>query len=227
MAALLSPPQKTGEIALPVAITVFREDVFRAPETWVRRAYRNLVYYHEVDKGGHFAAWEQPELFSAELRATFKSLRFSNCDKHQGERIMTQSELQRSEAHGKVIYTATTHTGKKGVSRSSDGRLDVMMSPLGSSRRRTNPEQLFATAWSACFEGIALVSHRKNVKLPADVASDGEVGFRLEPSAPASTSQFQAWSGHRPRPEGMLQSVAVCRCFKATSVNIAVAYNVL
>jgi pimeloyl-ACP methyl ester carboxylesterase len=67
--------QKTAEISLPVAITIFPEDVYRPPETWARRAYRNLIYFHEVDKGGHFAAWEQPELFSAELRAAFSSLR--------------------------------------------------------------------------------------------------------------------------------------------------------
>jgi pimeloyl-ACP methyl ester carboxylesterase len=67
--------QKTAEILLPVAITVFPEDVYRAPETWAHRAYRNLVYFHEVDKGGHFAAWEQPQLFTEELRAAFKSLR--------------------------------------------------------------------------------------------------------------------------------------------------------
>jgi len=67
--------QKTDEISLPVAITVFPGDIYRAPETWARRAYRNLIYFHEVDKGGHFAAWEQPELFSAELRAAFRSLR--------------------------------------------------------------------------------------------------------------------------------------------------------
>ena len=66
---------KTGEIALPVAITVFPEDVYRPPETWARRAYRNLIYFNEVDRGGHFAAWEQPQLFSAELRAAFRSLR--------------------------------------------------------------------------------------------------------------------------------------------------------
>ena len=72
---IVAAAQKTAEIALPVAITVFPEDVYRAPETWARRAYRNLIYFHEVDKGGHFAAWEQPELFSAELRAAFKSLR--------------------------------------------------------------------------------------------------------------------------------------------------------
>ena len=72
---LLAAAQKTAEISLPVAITVFPEEVYRAPETWARRAYRNLIYFNEVDKGGHFAAWEQPELFSAELRAAFRSLR--------------------------------------------------------------------------------------------------------------------------------------------------------
>jgi len=68
-------PQKTSEISLPVAITVFPEDVYRAPESWAKRAYRNLSYFHEVDRGGHFAAWEQPELFAAELRAAFKARR--------------------------------------------------------------------------------------------------------------------------------------------------------
>jgi pimeloyl-ACP methyl ester carboxylesterase len=72
---IVAAAQKTGEISLPVAITVFPDDVYRAPETWARRAYRNLIYFHEVDKGGHFAAWEQPELFGAELRVAFKPLR--------------------------------------------------------------------------------------------------------------------------------------------------------
>jgi pimeloyl-ACP methyl ester carboxylesterase len=72
---LLAAAQMTADISLPVAITVFPEEVYRAPETWARRAYRNLIYFHEVDKGGHFAAWEEPELFGAELRAAFRSLR--------------------------------------------------------------------------------------------------------------------------------------------------------
>jgi pimeloyl-ACP methyl ester carboxylesterase len=72
---VVAAAQRTNEISLPVAITVFPDDVYRAPETWARRAYKNLTYFHEVDKGGHFAAWEQPELFSAELRAAFRSLR--------------------------------------------------------------------------------------------------------------------------------------------------------
>jgi pimeloyl-ACP methyl ester carboxylesterase len=66
---------KTTEISMPVAITVFGEDAYRPPESWARRAYPSLMYFHETDKGGHFAAWEQPELFAAELRAAFKTLR--------------------------------------------------------------------------------------------------------------------------------------------------------
>ena len=73
--ALGSAAWKTAEISLPVAITVFPGDVYRAPESWARRAYKNLSYFREVDRGGHFAAWEQPELFAQELRAAFKSLR--------------------------------------------------------------------------------------------------------------------------------------------------------
>jgi pimeloyl-ACP methyl ester carboxylesterase len=71
----IAAAQKTAEISLPVAITVFPDEVYRVPETWARRAYRNLIYFHEANKGGHFAAWEQPELFSTELRAAFRSLR--------------------------------------------------------------------------------------------------------------------------------------------------------
>jgi pimeloyl-ACP methyl ester carboxylesterase len=67
--------QKTEEISIPVAITVFPDEVYRAPETWARRAFRKLIYFHEADRGGHFAAWEYPEPFAAELRAGFKSLR--------------------------------------------------------------------------------------------------------------------------------------------------------
>ena len=67
--------QKTGEITVPVAVTVFPDEVYRAPETWAHRAYPTLRYFNQVDRGGHFAAWEQPELFAAELRAAFRPLR--------------------------------------------------------------------------------------------------------------------------------------------------------
>jgi pimeloyl-ACP methyl ester carboxylesterase len=62
-------------IAVPVAVTVFPGEIYRAPRSWVERAYRNLIYFNEVDRGGHFAAWEEPELFASELRAAFCSLR--------------------------------------------------------------------------------------------------------------------------------------------------------
>jgi pimeloyl-ACP methyl ester carboxylesterase len=67
--------QKTDQIKIPVAITVFPDEVFRAQEAWARRAFSNLIYFHEADRGGHFAMWEHPELFAAELRAAFGSLR--------------------------------------------------------------------------------------------------------------------------------------------------------
>lgn len=67
--------QKTSEISIPVAVTVFPGEIYRAPRSWTERAYRNLVYFNEVNKGGHFASWEQPQLFAEEMRAAFKSLR--------------------------------------------------------------------------------------------------------------------------------------------------------
>jgi pimeloyl-ACP methyl ester carboxylesterase len=66
-----------GDISVPAAFTVFPDEIYRAPRSWVERVFKNLIYFNEVEKGGHFAAWEQPELFSAELRAAFRSLRQS------------------------------------------------------------------------------------------------------------------------------------------------------
>jgi pimeloyl-ACP methyl ester carboxylesterase len=66
---------KTAQISVPVGVTVFPDDVYRPPQTWARRAYPTLAYFHEVGKGGHFAAWEQPQLFSEEIRAAFRQLR--------------------------------------------------------------------------------------------------------------------------------------------------------
>jgi len=64
-----------GEVSLPAAFTVFPDEIFRAPRRWVERTFTNLIYFNQVDKGGHLAAWEEPELFSAEVRAAFISLR--------------------------------------------------------------------------------------------------------------------------------------------------------
>jgi pimeloyl-ACP methyl ester carboxylesterase len=67
--------QKTDQITVPVAVSVFPDEVYRAPETWTRRAFRTLMYFHEAEKGGHFAAWEYPEIFTTELRAAFRPVR--------------------------------------------------------------------------------------------------------------------------------------------------------
>jgi pimeloyl-ACP methyl ester carboxylesterase len=72
---IVSPAQKTTEITVPVGITVFPDDVYRPPESWARRSFPTLSYYHQVDRGGHFAAWEHPDLFSSELRAAFRPFR--------------------------------------------------------------------------------------------------------------------------------------------------------
>jgi pimeloyl-ACP methyl ester carboxylesterase len=66
-----------GQVSIPTAFSVFPGELWRAPRSWVENTYPNLIYFNEVDKGGHFAAWEQPELFSAEVRAAFRSLRKS------------------------------------------------------------------------------------------------------------------------------------------------------
>ena len=65
-------------VAIPVAVSAFPDELYQAPRSWVERAYPKLIYYNRLDKGGHFAAWEQPELFAEEIRAAFRSLRSSN-----------------------------------------------------------------------------------------------------------------------------------------------------
>src|SRR5215468_3560708 len=65
----------TKGVSIPVAVSVFPGEQYQAPRSWAERAYPKLIYYHEVDKGGHFAAWEQPHLFSEEVRAAFRTLR--------------------------------------------------------------------------------------------------------------------------------------------------------
>ena len=62
-------------VSIPVAVSIFPDEICPAPKSWAQRAYPKLIHYNKLDKGGHFAAWEQPELFSQELRAGFRSLR--------------------------------------------------------------------------------------------------------------------------------------------------------
>jgi pimeloyl-ACP methyl ester carboxylesterase len=65
-------------VSIPVAVSVFPDELYPAPRSWTERAYPKLIHYNKLDKGGHFAAWEQPQLFSEEVRAGFRSLRKSN-----------------------------------------------------------------------------------------------------------------------------------------------------
>ena len=74
-AAALAAGQAPPEVSLPVGFTTFPGEIFRAPRSWVEQGYPSLIYFNKAERGGHFAAWEEPELFSQEVRAAFKSLR--------------------------------------------------------------------------------------------------------------------------------------------------------
>jgi len=73
--AALASGQKPPKLTLPVGFTVFPSEIIQAPRSWTEKVYPNLIYFHEAGRGGHFAAWEEPEIFSQELRAAFKTLR--------------------------------------------------------------------------------------------------------------------------------------------------------
>jgi pimeloyl-ACP methyl ester carboxylesterase len=64
-----------ADVSVPAAVSVFPGENYQAPRSWTERAYHQLVYFNEAGKGGHFAAWEQPQLFSKEVRAGFRTLR--------------------------------------------------------------------------------------------------------------------------------------------------------
>ena len=74
-AQALAAGQPPPQVKLPVGFTTFPGEIFRAPRSWVELSYPTLTYFHEADKGGHFAAWEEPDLFAAEIRAAFRPLR--------------------------------------------------------------------------------------------------------------------------------------------------------
>src|SRR5204862_5799133 len=73
-AQALAAGQAPPDVALPVGFTTFPDEIFRAPRSWVEQSYPNVSYFNEADRGGHFAAWEEPELFATEVRAAFESL---------------------------------------------------------------------------------------------------------------------------------------------------------
>jgi lipoyl-dependent peroxiredoxin len=135
---------------------------------------------------------------------------------------------------GKVVYTARTHTTggrENGASRSSDGRLDIVLSTPGSARIGSNPEQLFAAGWSACFESaIGLAARKMKIILPAGVAIDAEVdlnladggyflGARLNVSLPGVERELA---------ETLIdEAEQMCPYSKATRGNIDVAINLV
>lgn len=147
---------------------------------------------------------------------------------------MNQFQTNLTEDPGKVIYTAKTHTiggRENGVSRSSDGRLDVKISPPGSSRVGTNPEQLFAAGWSACFESaIGLAARKRKVKL-AEVFIDAEIHLHLAGSDNYSLSARLNVGlpgvGRDVAEQLVKDAEQLCPYSKATRGNIDVAINVV
>ncbi len=135
---------------------------------------------------------------------------------------------------GKVVYTAKTHTTggrENGASRSSDGRLDVKLSTPGSARIGTNPEQLFAAGWSACFESaIGLVARKKKIALPAGLAIDAEVDLVLADGAYLLRARLNVSLPGVEREtarELVHEADQVCPYSKATRGNIEVAIDVV
>ena len=146
----------------------------------------------------------------------------------------TVSEEKTSTQSAKVIYTAKTHTtgGRDGgSSRSSDGQLDIKLSTPGTSRPGTNPEQLFAAGWSACFIGaMKIAAGAMKVRLPADVALDTEVdlcngadGYFLRARLNASLPGLE-----RQVAQSILEAAhQTCPYSRATRGNIEVAINLV
>ena len=75
LAAALASGQAPPPVTVPVGFTTFPGEIWATPRSWTEAVYPDLAYFNEVDKGGHFAAWEEPDLFTAEMRAAFSSLR--------------------------------------------------------------------------------------------------------------------------------------------------------
>ena len=142
--------------------------------------------------------------------------------------------METTTSQSKVYYTARTHTtgGREhGVSRSSDGNLDITLNTPGTGGNGTNPEQLFAAGWSACFEGaLGIAASKQRVDLPADLAIDAEVdlaankeGFflqaRLNVSLPGLDRQLA---------QSLVQAATnICPYSKAIKGNVDVEYNVI
>ena len=133
----------------------------------------------------------------------------------------------------KVLYTAKTHTtgGREGESRSHDGRLEVKLSSPGAKGNGTNPEQLFAAGWSACFEGAMQVAARKmKVALPAETAIDAEVDLNLDGGGYFLRARLNVSVPNLERDVAQAivnEAHQICPYSKATRGNIDVAINLV
>lgn len=133
----------------------------------------------------------------------------------------------------KVIYTAQTHTtgGREGAARSSDGQLDVIMSRPGSSQPGTNPEQLFAAGWSACFLGaIGKAASDRKVAVPAGSSVDAQVDLALDDGGFSLVARLDVTLPGIEREVGELliaEAHLICPYSKATRGNIEVAINLI
>jgi Ohr subfamily peroxiredoxin len=134
----------------------------------------------------------------------------------------------------KVVYTAKTRTTggrENGASRSCDGRLDIRLSTPGSARIGTNPEQLFAAGWSACFESaIALAARKRKITLPADMAIDAEVDLNLADDGYLLRTRFNVSLPSVKRELAQVlvnEARQICPYSKATRGNIDVVINLI
>ena len=148
---------------------------------------------------------------------------------------MTQIETERTQPQaGKVVYTAkvrTTGGRDHGVARSSDGHLDVRLSTPGTAGSGTNPEQLFAAGWSACFESaMGLAARKRKIALPSDLAIDAEVDLNLADGGYFLRARLNvSLPGVKPDVAQALVDEAheICPYSKATRGNVEVAINLV
>jgi osmotically inducible protein OsmC len=137
-------------------------------------------------------------------------------------------------ANAKVVYAAKTHTTggrENGASRSADGLLDVRLSAPGSARIGTNPEQLFAAGWSACFESaMGLVAGKKKIALPADLAIDAEVDLNLADGGYFLSARLKVSAPGLPREIAQAlvdEAHQICPYSKVTRGNIDVVITLI
>ena len=148
---------------------------------------------------------------------------------------MTQLASERTASQGgKIVYTAKTYTTggrEQGASRSSDGRLDVKLSPPGSAGGGTNPEQLFAAGWSACFESaLKVAAGKRKIAPPAELAVDAEVDLHLAAGEYYLSARLNVSlpGVDRETAETLVREAhEICPYSKATRGNIEVGINLV